>query len=228
LQDQVFSPLVFRGSGLAFDLHFQKAKRSRKHDLRLNIFSQPLEASQNQASLTTIQNNGIALDYSYTKLLADRKWQYYLGGGWYNFVSGRNVEFILEDEIAFDLFSSLNIVCQAERTFNQKHQIAFTISYPLLSYTVGRMRVPLDFPQGVFSAIADDPDRFPLGSLLRSGDLLTINNFIDLRTRVLYHYQLSGHWQIGMMYQFRYIQYPKFLDVQNGASQYSMIITYVF
>ena len=90
------------------------------------------------------------------------------------------------------------------------------------------MRVPLDFPQGVFSSIADDPERFPLGSLLTSGGFLTINDFIDLRTKVTYHYQLSEHWRLGGVYQFRYYQYPKFLEVSNGFSQYSLMVTYTF
>ena len=132
LQDQVFSPLVFRGTGFSFDVNFLDEKSSRKHVLRMNLFSQQLSPSQNPRSVTTVQNTVISVDYSFIRNLKNSgNWKYYLGGGLQNVLASRNIVFIFEDEIAFDLFSSLNVVGRVERTFNQKHRVTFTLSYPL-------------------------------------------------------------------------------------------------
>lgn len=228
LQDPVFSPLVYRGTGFSFGLEFLDQKEQRNHSIILNISSQQLNSSLNPASITTIQNTVVSLDYNFTKLIGGKKWKYFLGGGIYNFVAGRNIEFILEDEVALDLFSSLNLVASTKRVFGDRHHISATLSYPLVSYVVGRMRVPRDFSQEVFSSIADDADNLPVGSILRSGGFLTITDFIDLRAAIIYGYRISGHWCLGLTYQFRYYQYPKFLDVKNGSGQYSATITYIF
>ncbi|MEM6736648.1 MAG: hypothetical protein AAGC64_07655 [Bacteroidota bacterium] len=228
LQDQVFSPLVYRGTGVSIDLGFLNEKNRRKHHIYANILTQQLSPSLNEASTTTIQNTHLSMDYEYTILLEGKKWRYHLGGGFYNFLSVRNIQFTLEDEVGLDWFSSVNMLFSGSRIFNQKHIVSFTMSYSLFSYVIGRMKVPRYFPQDVFKSIADDPDRFPAGRLLRSGDFLSLMDFFDIRTRFSYLLKVSDTWRIGFTYHFRYYQYPKFIDVQYGLSQYHFVLAYQF
>jgi hypothetical protein len=228
LQDLVFSPLVFRGMGNSFGLKYRNEKSQRKHGVTFTLSSQALNPILNSSSITQVQNTFATLDYQFTKLVKSSKWKYYFGGGFYNLIAAKNIEFVLEDEVSLDLFSSFHFVGSMSRVFGTNHDFSVTFSYPIFSYVVGRMRVPLDFPMEILNALFDNPDNFPVGSLLRSGDFLTITDFIDLRTRLNYEYRISNHWRIGFTYRFRYYQYPKFLNVRNGTSEYFGTISFVF
>ncbi|MEM0938661.1 MAG: hypothetical protein AAF600_03100 [Bacteroidota bacterium] len=228
LQDKVFSPLVYRGTGVSIDLGFCDKKNRRKHYVHANILTQQLSPSLNEASTTTIQNTHLSMDYEYAILLKEKKWKYHLGGGFYNFLSVRNIQFTIGDEVGLDWFSSVNMLFLGSRIFNQKHIVSFVMSSSLFSYVIGRMKVPRYLPQDVIQSLANDPDRFPVGRLLRAGDFLTLMDFFDIRTSFSYLLRVSEAWGIGFTYHFRYYQYPKFMDVQYGLSQYHFILAYQF
>lgn len=228
LQDKVFSPLVYRDSGFAFDVGYTCQTAKRSHRILSGLTSQELTPKLNAQSRSSVENTAIYLDYEYLRSASVKNKSHAVGAGLYNFISARNFVFLVEDEISLDFYISFNILYAYQLVLKDKHHLLFKVSYPLVAFVVGRMRVPNDFSEEVFQEIVEDPNSQPIGKILKSGDFLTINRFGDLRFRVDYLLEISKRFGIGATYSFQYYSYPKFRQVKNGASQYIARIAYKF
>ena len=226
LSDKVFSPLVYRGTGLLLELKYASHSIKRKHDLTLNFNSTSLSPKLNSASKNSIDNFNGFLNYQYQRAINHGKWEVFLGGGLHNFLSLRTFNIDPDDEVGWDIFSSINLATSLNRAFQGKHYLEFKLSYPLLAYVIGRMRVPKDFPDDVFHAFANNGDEAPVIDILKSGDWLGINKFIDLILEINYRHQLSRKLAADMKYRFRYYKYPKLLNVNYGTSQFMLGLSY--
>ncbi|MEM6634168.1 MAG: hypothetical protein AAF694_31115, partial [Bacteroidota bacterium] len=153
LQDEVFSPLVYRGSGFFLDLGFVNNGERETHEVSVGFSSQVLSPTLNTQSLGEVENTLAFLDYGYSRTISHKKWKHQIGLGLFNFLSARNYIFLVEDEISVDFFTSLNAMYALQRDFNSQHHIGFRLSYPLVGYVLGRMRVPNDFSEEIFQAI---------------------------------------------------------------------------
>lgn len=228
LQDLVFSPLVYRGNGLVSSVDYVKSNTKTIHNVSLSYGRQLMSPIKTENLSTSVEHFLLNADYELLKTVGGTNNQFSIGGGFYNFISIRSFQFRYKDEFSFDLSSSLNLVGAYHKQIGQKHRLTAAISYPVLSYVVGRMRVPLDFPDEVIRPILDDPDDIAVSKLLTSGELLTVNDYIDFRTRIRYQYLLSNSFSLGACYQFRYIQYPKFKLVKHGQSHFKLELSYLW
>jgi hypothetical protein len=225
LQDQVFSPLVYRGAGALFDFSFYNHKTKRTHHLNTRVSFQELTPKLNQQGSGRVENTNIYLNYEYLRSFSTNR-NHHIGIGLYNFVSYRTFNFLVEDDISLDLFSSLNLVYAYSLSVKEQHNIRVSASLPFIAYVVGRMRVPNDFSEEVFQSIIEDPNNTPTGEILSSGDFLAVNKFFDVRLTLDYQYDLSNKIRLGFTYFFQHYTYPKFETVKYGSSQYSGSIIY--
>ncbi len=105
----------------------------------------------------------------------------------------------------------------------------FKLTYALLAYVTGRMRIPKNWPPEVAQALLQDAESLPVGAILKSGDVLTINRFTELTFQTNYKIVLSKRFTLGLSYWFRYYQYPKYLKkVVYGESQFLTGLSYTF
>jgi len=227
LQDKVFSPLVYRGSGFLFNADYHNQKARRTHHINFGISSQELLPKLNPQGSGRVENTNLYLNYEYLRILSPGR-THNLGIGFYNFLSARNFIFLVEDDISIDLFTSMNLVYSYSYSLKNKHHVGLKISLPVMGYIVGRMRVPNDLTEEVFQSIVTDPNKTPTSEILASGDLLTLSKFFDLRIRLEYLFDLSERIGVGFRYLFQYYTYPKFETVSYGASQYVFRWTYKF
>lgn len=228
VQDKVFSPLVYRGSGFTFDLNYLNTSDRRAHELAFGLGSQSLSPALNPQSESTVRNDVYFLNFDYLRKLQFKKQSHSIGLGWYNFLSARNYQFLVEDDISLDIFTSLNLVYAYPLSIKQNQNLRFKFSYPLAAYVAGRMRIPNDFSEDVFQEIVEDPESLTAGKVLRSGDFLSINKFSDFRFNLNYFIELSDQIGFGADYNFQYYNYPKYRQVKNGGSQFLVRITYLF
>jgi hypothetical protein len=227
LYDQIFSPLIYRGTGSLFDVGYRHQTTNWLHDLSISYASQSLKPKLNLHATGRVENLNLSFEYTVSRRFPSSL-QHHLGIGLYHFMSARTFIFLIDDEISIDLFSSLNVTYAYNQTFFDRHHINVKTSFPLLAYVVGRMRVPNDFSEEVFQSIVEDPFKIPFGKMLKSGGFLTFNSFFDLRIKLSYLYDLSQKIGVGLRYDFQFYTYPKFENVQFGASQYKIQLAYKF
>ena len=228
ISDPVFTPLIYRGTGFLTDISYASRQVKRKHSVTMSMTKSTLRPVLSEASMHTITTTGGFLHYTYQRNIKQSKWDCYLGGGIYTFASLRSLTIGSNEEVGWDLFSSVNVVASFNRTLHEKHDIELTVSYPLAAYVVGKMRIPKDFPEEAFLDFADDESAVPAGAILKSGDLLTMNKFVDVVTSVIYRLHFSGRFSAQATYRFRYYQYPKELNVKYGTSQFLAGFFYSF
>ena len=108
LQDLVFSPLVYRGSGFVTELYFVNYNQRRKHDLQLQGTNMTLLPSLDNLSNSSLRNFSQFLNYTYQRRVSNRS-GFFVGAGLNTFVSVRTFEIGGQSEIGWDLFTSLNI-----------------------------------------------------------------------------------------------------------------------
>ncbi|MEL6562506.1 MAG: hypothetical protein AAFQ94_30330 [Bacteroidota bacterium] len=228
LKDPVFSPLVYRGSGSIVELGYQNYRAHRKHELMFNFSSSELTPTLNGFSQSRNENTNLVLNYQFQKPLKNIDESWFVGVGFNNFISVRELIISGNSEIGWDIFSSLNLVSSYDLIFNTKHSIQFTIGIPIISYVVGRMRIPKDFPERALQQFLEDDDASPVGAILTSGDFLPLGEFFDLTSEINYRLRMSQRLGFAATYRFRYYSYRKFRQVQYGTSQYIFGFTYQF
>ncbi|MTI33575.1 hypothetical protein [Xanthovirga aplysinae] len=229
LRDPVYTPLVYRGTNILFEMEYSNISLKRKHYFTFNFNSTSLTPGLNDFSTNSIKNLNGFLNYQYQPILKKGKWNAYLGGGIHNFFSLRIFDAAIIEEIAIDFYSSLNLVFSLDRTFNQKHFLEFKFSYPLLAYVIGRMSRPKDTSEeDLVIAVLENPNAIPMGVILKSGDFFSFAKFMDFTTEINYKYLFSKRFALNATYRFRFYKYPKLLTVKYGTSQYVLGLSYTF
>ena len=229
LVDQTFSPITYRGSSLLIGLQYSHRRTNSKQSVLVSANQPTLNPSLTPAVRNTLNLMNVQLNCHYQRLISSAQWRAYLGGGLHNFFSFRTFNIERNQEIGYDLFSSLNLAASIDRRFSSGHTLEFSSTYGLLAYVTGRMRVPKDWPPEVAQALLQDVESLPLGAILKSGDLLTINRFVEFTFQTDYRLPLSEKITLGLSYWFRYYQYPKYLGkVTYGESQFLTGLFYTF
>ena len=180
LIDQTFSPITYRGAGFLMGLRYSYRRTKSKQSVLIEANQQMLHPRLNPAVRNTFGLTNVRLNYHYERLLRSDQWKAYLGGGLHNFFSFRSFNVERNQEIGYDSFSNLNLIASVDRHFKGRHVLEFKITYALLAYVTGRMRTPKDWPPEVAQALLQDAESLPLGAILKSGDVLTINRFTEL------------------------------------------------
>lgn len=54
---------------------------------------------------------------------------------------------------------------------------------------------------------------FTYWDLLRTGNILTINRFVDFQSRIQYEKQLGIHWYFSFAYLFRFYHYYRYENI---------------
>lgn len=223
--DQVFSPQTYRGSAGLGTIGYQSTGRVR-HRLSLFYNYTIQKPVLNESSESVLRNHNGALHYDVQFPVHSGQWQAFAGGGLHSFTSFRRLEITKGEEIALDWINSLCFTGTLQRKWNGRHFIVGSFSYPLISYVLGSMERPKDVSAELWQAYYDNNLEIPVGKALQSGDWLFAGQLIDVSTSIEYRRIMSAHWQLQLLYRFRYYQCEKWMTVKYGYSQYIVGIIY--
>ncbi|MGD2033451.1 MAG: hypothetical protein PVF73_00225 [Bacteroidales bacterium] len=218
-RDKVYSPMIYKGTGVPMDIEYHNHKTKRDYRVYLHYTQTKVTSSITgdkdgfYANYFDLLNINIGFQYL-RHIRSCSGWDIQLGGAWENFVLYKNQVLIYENsQWALDVFSDLKLACHVRRAINEKSRIQADISYPLLSYVMGRVYAPQHFPEKLLKY---DEDELTVGAILKSGDFLTLNKFVNFQFSTGYFISLSKHFGLSMDYVFQYYQYPKSEVVKNA------------
>ena len=227
-RDKVYSPLIYKGTGAPLDIEYLNHKTKRDYRIYLN-YTQTKVTSSITSNKDGFYSNyfdflNINLGFHYLRYIQSyRGWDIQLGGIWDNFILYKNQVFIYDNsQWSLDMFSELKVACHARKAINEKSHIQADISYPLLSYVMWRVYAPQHFPEKILQY---DEDKLSVGALLKSGDFLTLNKFVNFEFSTRYYLSLSKHLGLSMVYMFQYYQYPKPEPVKNAMHSWLIGLT---
>ena len=227
----VYSPLVYKGVGVPLQIGYFNHKKLREYGISLQFSNTKLNSTLAKDGIIKedIANYfdfvNLKLDFNYYRHVKDISgWQVYLGGHLDNFILYKNQAILYESwdngyhiveqgQWAMDIYSNLKIACNIQKQLNKKNLIYVDVSYPILSYVVGRVYAPNNFPEKL---LKHDEDDLGIGKILGSGDFLTINKFVNFHFKTNYYRSLGKHTGLFLGYAFQYYQYPKLELVKNG------------
>ena len=219
LQDNLLSPLVYRGSGSVIGFVFASQNEKGYSETLWNSSKQSLSPTLNPLSRTRVENQLLNLNYEYLRRLKSGKYNHELGLGLYNHLSVRTYDFRVGDEIAVDFFSSLNLIYSLYTVIKEKHNLRLKLSYPMVAYAVHDGSVNLS--QATFEELLEDTEARPsFGKLLKAGDFQSVNHFSDLRFTANYFFDFSAHFAVGVQYLFQIPGYIESRKANMGISQY--------
>ena len=209
-QDEAVSPLRYRGTALGYYLGYQFKGQKNQH--KINLAFAPPVLEPNTAVFNDkyqpLQVLYSQLTYAYQRVGWQRQdFRIHWGGQWNNTVFLRSRNFG-NTTASGDIFSSLNVMLALCYSPTVKHQVSWTLGYPLVALTVER---PYGFAFGDVSndweAISDIPQQ---------SEWMTIHQFIDIQSTIAYEYSFDPRWSFLASYAFRYIQYSNELPAKSA------------
>ena len=229
-RDQLMSPLIYEGAGMPLTMGYHSEGIKNTH--RVDILFQ----SKQLTSAATIEYFGslIAnymdiingeLTYSYLhKINSSKSRDFRMGGSFKNFIVFKDVKYVGHNALTVDMFSSLNIdILYSIAVF--KKQLSFELSYPVLSYVIGRA---ISNGSPPVNLLESDIDSFETGAVLASGDFMSVKGFVDFNFVVSYNLVSSDHINMDFQYRFQYYQYDKLPPVKTGIHAYVLSFSYQF
>lgn len=218
VKDAIESPLTYHKSFLPVQLFYRHNSYKNVQEINFLFFNNVLESSISSESYLTSKHICISLSYSYlrnTNLKLLNKSSFSVGGTFVNFISYRKHNYELSVEENADLFSQISIKCELIKRLNVNTELSWDCSLPLLGYVTLRRRnlhAPMD-------GITSMPVTY--GDILKTGDFLTINRFIDFHSRIRYKKKLGNRLSFCLTYLFRFYHYFRYehdLPVNAGIN----------
>ena len=218
IKDTQESPLIY--GHLFVPLHLSYLYSNTKSISELNIFyfNNTLKSSITNQSYLSTNNLCLGLNFDFLKkinLTLPDNYIFYAGGSFINFTSYRNHNMGDRHRLNADVFSQISIKWRIIKELSEKSCIYWDCSAPALSYVMLRRYNLEGFPDEATDTSFDDWD------LLRDGDFLTVNRFIDIWSRVQYEKQIGNRWYITSDYLFRfyhYYRYKNYFPVNAGIN----------
>ena len=228
LKDKTISPLRYQNTGFVSQLGFNSTHEKRVHDLQFYISQGELNSVISTRSAHFMNYVYAGLEYAYLKKIKNSKSNIYLGGAFQNTFSIKELNFEFgATESSYDISSTLNLAFFWQKKLNNNHQFQYQIRYPLIAYVIGRVRQPGDIAEEVLQEISGQTNTNPsAGTLLKTGDFLTLNKYIDFQSEIKYLMNLGKRINISAVYLFRYIQFPKLNKFQFGRNEIKVGIHY--
>jgi len=207
VKDVTESPLVYKHSFVPFNLIYNFQSTKWIHDINFLFFYTTLKSSITKGSFLSTQNITAGLDYSFlrnTNLKLPRNSNFYAGGSLINFGSYRNHNYTRVNQINGDVFFELAIKTNIIKKINSNSCISWDCSLPVFAYVMLRRYNINGLPDAATNT------SFNYLNLLKTGEFLAINKFVDFQTRFKYTVKYSNRWDISFTYLFRFYHYYRY------------------
>lgn len=216
-RDMTYSPLVYKGSSIPFNLEYFNYKEKRNYSINLQFANTKVTSSISgekdgyYSNYFDFINLKLGFDY-FRHLKTYSNWKIHLGGIFENYLLYKNQTFIYENsQYAIDFYWNLKLAFDIQKKINEKNLLQFDFSYPLLAYVYFRVYAAENIPEKLLKY-----DDLTIETLLTSGDFLTINNFVNYEFSTKYYLSLNNRFDIIFNYHFQYYRYTKPGVVKNG------------
>jgi hypothetical protein len=221
VKDLVFSPNLY--SGVGFSGGFEYLNHHPRCQLQTNfdISSQDLTTPFSSKNSTEAGQTILQYQLSVVKnIFQKQNFSVYLGPRIASDLYIRNYRFIREDEISLDGFHTLGVVTNAQKWIGDRWVLRISAIMPVMAYVYGRMNAPLDFPQEVFTQIANQPRQVPFSALHNDGDLLFFGQFQQYNFESRIDYFFTRKIFTGFLYGIAFYRYQKYDWVNQALGNY--------
>ena len=178
IRDITESPLMYGNSFLPLQLFYSHRNDKEIHEIRLSYLHNVLESSITNGTYLSTNNECAGLEYTYvrnTDLPLMNSFLFYAGGSFVNYISYRDHDYGGEMQPNADIFSCLSLKSRIIKELDQQSNIIWDCSLPLCAYVMFRRYDLKGLPDGATNT------SFTFGDMLRTGNLLTVNKFVDFQ-----------------------------------------------
>jgi hypothetical protein len=223
-RDEVYSPLIYDGLSVPINLEYFNTNDLRNYTIYFQYNSAKLSSSITQKGEASddylahyFEFINAKLGFSYLRQIQNYgDWKLSIGGSVRNFFLYKNQHIDANtSQFGLDIFADLKIDASIQRQINDNNLLKIDISYPLVSYVVGRMYAPAEPPEKLLQF-----DVLTIGNILKSGDFMTVNNFVDFEFNARYYLSISSVFDLNFNYGFQYYQYPKLFIAKNAMHSF--------
>ena len=206
LQDPAVSPMAYIGAPLAIELGFEKRKPHSISRLALAGDIGRL-ASKNATELRPMASSYFQIDLSYQYLrrlppLSTGRFTWFLGGRyrWHN-----SIRLTPQNDtgfISFFIANSISVSVRGEtafQLFGRQVELGWTGALPLLSHVIRPSYL------NVYNYL--DPEHDWLKERLEASEVLTLNRFQGLQSRLELTYPIAGENQLRFAYDWGFYHY---------------------
>lgn len=212
INDELESPLAYKGTGIPIGLFYCCRGVKNRHDIFLGFTKCSLSPGKDLSfGRHSVENYRFVLEYRYHRLLTrmfGKSGRLFLGGGWNNYCSIRKHFYSdFSNEWFGDIVTTLDFSAMFEIKIKGESRIIDLFSIPIISFVI----------RPGYSGM------FPL-----STELTSIHRFVRFKNRLGFEHPLSPHFDIRIIYEFVYYQYPEPKQVKSGMDHISVGIMYKF
>ncbi len=227
-RDNVYSPLIYTGLSFPVNLEYFNNKENSNYTIYFQYTNTKLSSSITQKTYdgeyvaNYFEFINAKLEFSYLRQYKSySNWDLNIGGSWENFVLYKNQVLVYDNtQWALDVFSNIKLALNIQKEIQGKNLLQFKFSYPLVSYVIGRVYAPQHLPEKLLKY-----DNLSMINILKSGDFLTINNFVNFEFNAKYFMRLGNRYDLYTEYGFQYYRYPKMNIVKNAMHSLLIGIT---
>ena len=221
LKNEQMSSLSYKGSIIELRLEMQKTKENLIQSTRLSFFFGTLKTKHKDGDIGSLSSFNLDIEYSYSKKIATNKLQLYLGGtigGIGNYTLNPRMG---NNSSSFNITASLgpNFILQSPINILKKEfHLSYYISCPIIAYSLrpNYLNIP-DYT---------DPEDTDIDEIFSNDKVLTIPNYVRLKSLFEISRTLRNGHKIKVYYQWDYTSFRP--DFNFQLANQSIEFVYMF
>lgn len=221
IRDPLLSVMTYTGTAPEYCLQWSYSGKKFLHWGRVGFSQGDLTSSITAPNKSDPKKNyetfiGGNLGYGLTRFIHNwNNLRLYCGGTWdtYGFYKTHNYNPTLYQNYSIDFFTTLGPALFTTVALYKRHTLSIRFSFPIADYVIGRTYVATMSPDGL-------DDDYSFGSVIKSGDWLTLDKFVEIYTGFEYRVAIIDAVSLVGEYDFRYYNYSKLPRVKSTINTF--------